>query len=82
MKNVCKKITTVNKHVNTRHTDQKWKMCIKVCSTSIELIHHVAKEHHEEEEVFNDENEEVSKSYEERKESSFKFSESMLNEFL
>ena len=45
---VCKKQTTMNKHVNTKHTDQKCKICEKEFRTSIELIQNVAKEHQKE----------------------------------
>jgi hypothetical protein len=48
---VCKKQTTMNKHVNTKHIDQKCKICEKEFSTSLELIQHVAKEHHKEQRV-------------------------------
>ena len=41
-----------------------------------------AKEHHEDEVVFTDENEDISKSYEEKKDTKFKLSESMLDKFL
>ena len=46
---VCKKQTTMNKHVNTKHTDQICKICEEEFRTSMELIQHVAKEHHKEE---------------------------------
>ena len=47
---VCQKLTTLKKHVNTKHTEQNCKVCHTEFKTSMELINHVAKEHHQEEE--------------------------------
>ena len=50
---MCEKHTILKKHMNSNHTDQKCKVCRKEFKTSMELVRHVAKEHHEEEEEWN-----------------------------
>ena len=44
------KPNTLKKHINTKHTMQKCKVCDKEFKTSMDLVSHVAKEHIEEEE--------------------------------
>ena len=43
--------TTLKKHMNTKHTNQKCFICSVEFKTSIDISSHVAKEHHDEEEV-------------------------------
>ena len=47
----CEKETTLNKHVLSKHTKQKCTVCGKEFGTSIELLSHIAREHHEQEEA-------------------------------
>lgn len=42
----CDKNTTLKKHINTKHSEQKCKICRKEFKTSMELVSHVAEEHH------------------------------------
>jgi hypothetical protein len=79
---MCEKQSTLKKHINSKHTEQKCDLCGKECMTSMEIITHKANEHHEEVETFNVEIHSTPKEDKEKKESSFKFSESMLDEFL
>ena len=74
----CEKLSNLKKHINLKHTEQKCKVCSKEFKTSMELVIHVAKEHQEQEEARNS----TPKSDMEGKQSSFKFSESMLDDYL
>ena len=58
---VCKKVSTMKTHVTTKHTIQKCKVCSNKFKSSIELINHVAKEHHKEDELRVIESEEIQK---------------------
>ena len=46
------KLTTLKKHKNTKHTEQKCKVCNQQFKTSIELVTYVAKEHDDQEEAW------------------------------
>ena len=50
--NVRNLVLYKTKHINTKHTEQKCKICNKDFKTSIDLISHVAKEHDKEEEAW------------------------------
>ena len=41
----CKKEVTLKKHINTKHTKQKCKVCDQDFETSIEMLKHVAEKH-------------------------------------
>ena len=41
----CKKGTTLNKHMHTKHIEQHCKRCKETFKTAIDLVMHVAKEH-------------------------------------
>ena len=71
------KITTLKKHMNIRHTKQKCKICNKEFITSMELIHHVAKENHNKDEPNDGESEKNSETTEVRKNYIFVFGESV-----
>ena len=75
----CEKSTTLKKHMNTKHTKQKCSMCSVEFKTSIDLLSHVAREHHDEEEV---RLQSTPKSDSKQEKPDFVFSESMLDEFL
>ena len=77
----AQKLKTLKKHLNTKHTEQKCKVCKKEFTNSMELVSHVANEHGEEEECIA-KAQSTPKSYGQAKLSSFVFSESMLDEFL
>ena len=47
----CEKFATLKKHINSRHTEQKCKICNQEFKTSMEVVIHVAKDHQEEEKV-------------------------------
>ena len=47
----CEKSNTLKKHINTKHTKQKCSICSVEFKTSIELLSHIAREHHDEEEA-------------------------------
>ena len=47
----CEKLATLKKHMNTKHTEQKYKIFSQVLKTSMEVVIHVAKDHQEQEEV-------------------------------
>ena len=53
MTTCVRKKTILKKHINSNHTNQKCKVCGKEFKTSMELVRHVAKEHHKEEEDWN-----------------------------
>ena len=63
----------MTKHMNTKHAEQKCNVCQKVFGTSIEVLQHVAKEHISDKD---------SKDYQGKGETSFVYSESMLDEFI
>ena len=63
----------MTKHMNTKHAEQKCNVCQKVFGTSIEVLQHVAKEHISDKD---------SNNYEGQGETSFVYSESMLDEFI
>ena len=69
----CEKIYNLKKHINSKHTKHKCKVCSKEFKTSTELVVLVAKEHQEQEEARTS----TPKYDMEGKQSSFKFSESM-----
>ena len=76
------KLATLKKHKNTKHTGQKCKVCNKEFKTSTELVTHVSKEHDDQEEAWSVKFQSTPKSDKEENESSFVFSESMLDDFL
>jgi hypothetical protein len=78
----CDKNPTLKKHINTKHSEQKCKICRKEFKTSMELVSHVAEEHHLEEDSFSVEFHSTPKGSEENKNSSFVFSEYMLDQFI
>ena len=47
-----KKLATLKKHKNTKHTEQKCKVCNKEFKISMELVTHVANEHDDQEEAW------------------------------
>ena len=69
----CDKATTLKKHINTKHTNQKCDICRKEFKTSMEVLSHKAKEHQEEDEVWNVKVHSTPKK--DHMESSLKFSE-------
>ena len=44
----CEKLATFKTHINTKHIEQKCKICGKMFETSMKLISHVAIEHNKE----------------------------------
>ena len=85
----CKKFTTLCKHKNTKHIGHNCKVCGKNLTNSMALLQHVAIEHNEEDTIINnmllmDNEKEVTdvKETKNHKESSFVWSESMLDEYL
>ena len=77
----AQKLKTLKKHINTKHTEQKYKVCKKEFKTAMELVSHVANKHGEEEEWIV-KAQSTPKSDGQVKLSSFVFSESMQDEFL
>ena len=69
------------KHINIKHTEQKFKICNKDFKTSIDLISHVAKEHHKDEEAWDIQCQSTPKSHEDEQNSSME-NDAMLDEFL
>ena len=47
----CMKMPTIKKHIKTKHNEQKCSICIKEFKTAMELVSHIAEEHHEQEEL-------------------------------
>ena len=41
----AKKLTTLRKHINSKHTEQKYKVCGRDFKISMQLVSHVANEH-------------------------------------
>ena len=78
----CEKQTTLKKHINSKHTEQKCNISGKEFETSMKLISHIAIEHNEEDEILNEVLHSTPNNLETDKNSSFVFHESMLNEFL
>ena len=78
----CEKQTTLKKHINSKHTEQKCKTCGKEFETPMKLISHIAIEHNEEDEILNEVLHSTPNNLETDINSSFVFHESMLNEFL
>ena len=77
----CEKSATLRKHTNSRHTEQKCKICGEDFRTSMELISHVAQEHNGEEEAWDIKFQSTPNSNKEEKHSSFEI-DAMLDEFL
>ena len=75
------KETTLNKHVLLKHTEQKCTVCSKEFKTSLEVLSHIANEHHELEEPCSIQLQSTPKSGKEGK-SKFVLSESILDEYL
>ena len=75
------KETTLKKHVLSKHTGQKCTICSKEFKTSLEVLSHIANEHHELEEPYSIQLQSIPKSSKERK-SKFVLSESILDEYL
>ena len=78
----CDKHSVLNKHVNSKHTEQKCKVCDKDFTTSMKLVKHVTSEHQDQEEAWNNQLQSTPKEDKEGKQGSFKFSDSMVDEFL
>ena len=72
----CEKRPTLNKHINSKHTEQKCKVCSKDFKTSMQLVNHVAQMHNHQEESSTPKEESNNQNY------SFEFSESVLAEDL
>ena len=47
----CERPNTLKKHINTKHTKQKCSICSVEFKKIIELLSHIAREHHDEEEA-------------------------------
>ena len=47
----CEKFATLKKHINSKHTEQKCKICNQEFKISMEVVIHVAKDHKEKEKV-------------------------------
>ena len=78
----CEKNATLIKHINTKHTEQKCKVCKKEFKTLMELVSHVAKEHHLDYDEWNVEFHSTPKGEKDNKNSSFMISQSELDEDL
>ena len=65
--------------MNSNHIVQKCKVCRKELKIYLELVCHVAKEHHEDEKSMNVQLQSTPKSDGERKNTKFALSESMLD---
>ena len=80
----CEKRATLNKHINAKHTEQKCKVCSMDFKTSMELVKHVAQDHHdpENDEVLNIQFHSTPKSDGEGKYTRAELSESELDDFL
>ena len=72
----------LKKHITSKHSVHKCKVCHKEFKNSMDLVSHVAKEHLEDEEVLSVQFTSTPNSDEGGKHTSFVFSESMLDEFL
>ena len=58
--------STLNKHIYSKHTEQKCDVCGKEFMTSMEMITYKANEHHQEVETFNVEIDSTPKAEKER----------------
>ena len=65
------------KHINSKPTVQKYKVCKKEFKSTMELARHIAKEHRQDEEALTNQLQSTSKSDEEGKHTNFALSESM-----
>ena len=72
----------LNKHLNSKHTEQKCTVCGKDFTTSMKLVKHVTREHQDQEESWNNQLQSTPKENKEGKQGSFKFSDSTVDEFL
>ena len=79
---MCEKRSVLNKHINSKHTEQKCKVCGKDFTTSMKLVKHVTREHQDQEESWNNQLQSTPKEDKEGKQGSFKFSDSTVDEFL
>ena len=70
------------KHITSKHSVHKCKVCQKEFKNSMDLVSHVAKEHLEDEEALSVQSTSTPNSDRGGKHTSFVFSESMLDEFL
>jgi len=78
----CEKLTTLKKHNNSKHTEQKCKICSKEFRTAMDLIIHVSKEHQEQEGERDAPLQSTPKSNMEGKISDFELDELLLGEYL
>ena len=78
----CEKPNTLQKHINTKHTKQKCSICSVEFGTSIDLLSHIAREHHDDEEACSNKLQSTPKSESKKEKPEFVFSESMLDDFL
>ena len=76
----CERPNTLKKHINTKHTVQKCSLCSQEFTISMDLLSHIAKEHHDGEDVCSLNLQSTPKSGKEK--TDFVVDESMLNEFL
>ena len=76
------KLSTLNKHIKSKHTKQKCYICRKEFKTSMQVISHKAEKQQEEEEIWDVKAHSTPKSDKETTKACFIFSESMLDEFL
>ena len=72
----------LKKHITSKHSVHKCKVCQKEFKNSMDLVSHVAKEHLEDEEALNVQSTSTPNSDIGGKHTSFVFSESMLDEFI
>ena len=75
----CEKSNTLKKHNKTKHTKQKCSKCSVEFKTSIDLLSHIAREHHDED---GGKLHSTPKSDSEQEKTDFVFSEFMLDESL
>ena len=78
----CDKKATLSKHINTKHIEQECKICGKDFKTSMELVSHTAKEHHQEDDEWNIEFHSTPKGGKENLNSSFMITQAELDEDL
>ena len=79
---ICKKTSTLKKHINTKHTEQKCEICKMKFKTAMEIVSHIVKEHHKQEEETKVDFRSTPKLGKGNMDSSFPFDDSILNEFL
>ena len=75
----CEKLPTLKKHMESKHTGQKCKLCGKEFKTAMDLVIHASQEHHEQEEEEDVPLQSTPKSDKEGKKSNFVLSDSMLD---